>query len=306
MPQTEPIERKLNVAEADAGQRLDAFVASRVGVGRRAATRLVVGARVNGRRVPKAHVLAAGDEVALSAGTCCASEEAPVPSVLGAEPASLVLAKPPGLPSVAVVGRAGPSVARWLAAEYPECAALGGPGEAGLVHRLDTGTSGLLLAARSAEAWSDLREQFRRHEIHKEYFAVVEGCVDGSLEIDAPIGQHRKSRTRVRALPPGAHPRYVVTHATTYVSVLQTSTTHSLVAARTTTGARHQIRVHLAHAGHPLVGDVRYGAPPVDGVDYLLHASGIAWEDPIAHEPRGAHLDHPEAWGPILADLGLA
>lgn len=302
-PQTQ---RKLTVAEPDAGQRLDAFIASRIGVGRRAATRLVVGARVNGRRVPKAHVLAAGDQVALSGEQPSSAEDAPFPTVLEVEPETLVLEKPPGLPSVAVVGRAGPSVARWLETEYPECAGLGGPGEAGLVHRLDTGTSGLLLAARSPEAWSALREQFRRHVVHKEYFAVVEGCVGASLEIDAPIGQHRKSRTRVRALPPGEHPRYAVTEAATYVSAVRTSATHSLVAARTTTGARHQIRVHLAHAGHPLVGDVRYGATSVDGIEYLLHASAIVWEHPTTQQPREAHLARPEQWAPLLARLDLA
>lgn len=296
-------ERRAVVAEAEGGIRLDAFLAGQMDVGRRAAARLASRARVNGRRAAKGHVLAAGDVVTLDPDTTAEPLVEP-PTVVRRDDAVLVLAKPSGLPSVAVVGGTGPSVAAWLETEHPECAELGRPGESGLVHRLDTGTSGLLLAARTTDAYTALRSQFEAHRVGKTYLAIVEGHVDAPLEIDAPIGQHRKSRTRVRALGPGTHPRYSVTAARTEVAPLGPVGAATLVRADTNTGARHQVRVHLAHAGHPLVGDVRYGAPPRDGIDYLLHASEIRWTDPVSGEGREATEPAPREWDDLAQTLG--
>ena len=292
--------KRLVVDEAQAGSRLDAYLASALGLGRAAAARLVGRVRLNGRRAPKGRTVQAGDEILLPGPQTVSSA---MPHLLAHDPDVLVLSKPSGLPSVALVGSEAPAVASWIARTHPECASVGRPGEAGVVHRLDTGTSGVLLVARSALAYASLRDQFDRHAVEKTYIAVVAGHLDRPLEIDVAIGQHKKSRTRVRALE---HPgrRYSVQQAETRVRPVRQIGAFTLVEATTSTGARHQIRVHLAHAGHPLVGDGTYGGPSVHGVDYaLLHASQVAWTNPSSGQPEVAEDPLPEAWGPLL---GLA
>lgn len=285
------------VGEAEGGLRLDAWLAGTLGIGRRAAIRLASSARVNGRRVAKSHLVAAGDEVRLDAGAREHAESGLEPVLLETAGDLLVLSKPAGLASVALSGQPGPSVARWLERMRPECAGIGRPGEAGLVHRLDGDTSGLLLAARTPQTYDALRLQFRLHQVEKTYRAVVEGCLERSIEVDAAIGQHRKSRTRVRALRPGDHPRYAVTPAETRITPVRAIGAFTLVEARTRTGARHQVRAHLAHAGHPLVGDRRYGGESVPGIDrFLLHAASLSWLDPGSEEGREAGCEPPAGW----------
>lgn len=292
--------KRLVVDEAQAGSRLDAYLASALGLGRAAAARLAGRVRLNGRRAPKGRTVQAGDQILLPGPQTASSQ---VPHLLANDPDVLVLSKPSGLPSVALLGSGTPAVASWVATTHPECASVGRPGEAGVVHRLDTGTSGVLLVARSAQAYASLREQFDRHAVEKAYLAVVAGHLDHSLEIDVAIGQHKKSRTRVRALEHPAR-RYSVQPAETQVRPLRQIGAFTLVEALTSTGARHQVRVHLAHVGHPLVGDVTYGGPRVDGVGYaLLHAARVSWTSPSSGEPRVAEDPLPDSWGPRL---GLA
>jgi len=297
---------RFETSEAEAGERLDAFLATRLGLGRRAASRLAERARINGRRARKGQRLAGGDRVEIEPATeVSADESALAPHVLLEEELLVVLDKPPGLPTVAVRGRDGPSVAAWLTRRLPECAGVGGPGESGIVHRLDTWTSGVLLVARAPAAYQSLRGQFRRHHVEKRYLALVAGDLAEPVVIDAAIGQHQKSRTRVRALPAGEHARYEATPAETTVAPVRRFGSLTLVEARTDTGARHQIRVHLAFAGHPLVADERYGGAPLEGVPHhLLHAAEVSWRDLRSDERRTIRVEPPSSWQEILARLG--
>jgi 23S rRNA pseudouridine1911/1915/1917 synthase len=283
---------------------VDAFLAIQLGVGRRAAARLASFARVNGRRATKGQHLTTGDEVYLELPATPRPETVDLP-VVRVTPHVLVLAKPSGLPSVQIAGRNDDSFARRIASRFPECAGVGRPGESGLVHRLDTQTSGLLLAARSSGAYAGLREQFRKHRIHKVYLAVVWGHVARPIEIDAPIGQHHRSRRRMRALPPGsAGRRYAAQEATTRVSPLQSMGPLGIVRAETTSGARHQIRAHLSFAGHPLVGDGLYGGAPHPLVrGHLLHATEIRWTAPHDTSVQEDTLPPPLHWYTLLNDI---
>jgi 23S rRNA pseudouridine1911/1915/1917 synthase len=177
------------------------------------------------------------------------------------------------------------------------------------VHRLDTGTSGVLLAARTAEAYRALRAQFRTHAVTKEYLAVVAGRLERAVRIDAPIGQHRGSVRRVRAIAsPEAARRYAPRPACTDAAPEQVFADATLVRARTKTGARHQIRVHLASIGHPLLGDPLYGAETVSPADdgFLLHASRIEWTDPATGAPTYDVAAPPVAWQQHLERLAAA
>jgi 23S rRNA pseudouridine1911/1915/1917 synthase len=289
--------------EAD-GARLDVWLATALGVGRRAAARMAGQVLVNGHRCGKGARIAAGDEVSLD-------RPAPLDDDLEGRDLAIrigrdliVLDKPAGLATTAVRGRAGPSVAAWLAARPPECVGVGRPGESGLVHRLDTATSGLVLAARNAAAYEILREQFHRHEIEKTYVALVHGRVDRRLTLDDAIGQHPKSRRRMRiAPPPPAGDRYSSQPALSVVEPMRALATATLVRVRTRTGVRHQVRVHLASVGHPLLGDVLDGGEPIADVDgHLLHAETLVWRD-VEGAREEARCALPSRWDELMASL---
>jgi len=284
----------LVVSSDDTGRRLDEFLARALAVGRRTAIRLAARARVDGRAARKGDRVRSGDVVLVPHAD--GATDAPL-AVVRETPTVLVLDKPAGLPSVALRGAGGDSLAARIARHFPECADLGRPGECGLVHRLDTGTSGLLLAARTADAYAFLRAQFRAHTVAKEYLALVAGRLERPLRIDAPIGQHRAARSRVRALTTSATARrYAARTACTDVTPERVFEDTTLVRARTTTGARHQIRVHLASAGHPLLGDPLYGASTPGPVGFLLHASRIEWLDPVTRAAVRDDAPLPETW----------
>lgn len=287
------------------GRRLDEVLARELGIGRRAAVRLVAEVRVNGRRATKGIRLRAGDHVVLPAcDGAPAAASAPLDVVRELDDV-LVVAKPAGLPTVALRGARGDSLAARIALARPECAQIGGPGECGLVHRLDTGTSGLLLVARNAPAYAALRAAFRDHRVAKEYLALVGGDLSRATRITSPIGRHRSSRRRMHAAEPGrAARRWVVQPAATEVEPVRRVGRFTLVRARSTTGVRHQIRVHLASIGHALVNDTLYGgeaAPDLPG--FLLHASALRWPDPRSGELHEDRLDLPEPWRRVLDEL---
>lgn len=304
-PSSDAVE--LVAGASDGGRRLDDFVATALAIGRRAAVRLVERARVNGHAARKGQRLRSGDVVRVPRDAAPDAAATAVPHVVRETRDVLVLAKPPGLPSVALRGGTGDSLAARIAAHFPECAPVGRAGESGLVHRLDTGTSGLLLAARGDAAYASLRDQFRAHAVRKEYLALVAGELRAPLRIDTPIGQHHVSKRRMRAI---AHDdrdqRYASRAACTDARPERVLAGATLVRATTTSGARHQIRVHLASAGHPLLGDPLYGdarGPELPHDGFLLHACRIDWRDPSTGEATSDVLGPPPAWDEVLAAL---
>lgn len=298
-------ERRIVVRAKDGGQRVDELLSAALGVGRRTSARLAALARRNGRPTTKGERVAPGDVLLVPENLLGEATVAPgacrVVRVIGDV---AVIDKPAGLPSASVAGKRAATAAAWAAARFPECASVGRPGEHGLAHRLDTGTSGLLLVARDERAYRSLREQFRRRAVEKSYLAVVTGHLREALSIEAPIGRHPKSRRRVRALGPGADAaRDRARPATTLVEPVRSLGPATVVRATTTSGVRHQVRVHLAHVGHPLLGDTLYGGPPSPNGTYSLHAERIAWLDPATGAAREVHLAPPPSWSEALDTL---
>lgn len=162
----------------------------------------------------------------------------------------IVLAKPAGLVVHPGAGHPDGTLVNGLLAAYPELGALP---RAGLVHRLDADTSGLLVVARTLAAHTHLVEALARREVERRYLAIAEGVLTGARRIDAPIGRDPRHRTRMAARE-GGRP------ASTEVRVLARYARHTRIEARLGSGRTHQIRVHLASIGHPLVGDRTYGA----------------------------------------------
>jgi 23S rRNA pseudouridine1911/1915/1917 synthase len=265
---------------------LDRAIADALGCGRRAARALLRSSRVRveGRFVSAADVLAAGDRVTIDAADEHDAEnverEAPadgaVARILWRSPDLLVLDKPAGMHTHR--GHSRSSVADQLLRELPEQRFVGAsPVEAGLVHRLDRDTSGLVLAATNVPTYARLRGDFAARRVTKRYLALVAGSVAAPFEVS-----HALARRRTRVVP--ARRRDTALAALSFVSPLEAAEAWSLVDVAIATGVTHQVRAHLSLAGHPVLGAVKYGGPPAPSatrLGQLLHAFRIVLGDEL-------------------------
>lgn len=272
--------RELEVSSANAGSRLDRYVkTSHPALSRRALDLLFAGRQVlhNGRPGKPGDRVEIGDRVAFDPAYAEVTARPAPPDdvrlVLVTDDL-VVVNKPGGIPSGAVPGRLDGTAAGQLLSLFPEMAQVGyGPHEPGLLHRLDTQTSGLLLAARTPPAFSHLRTLMQSGGIVKRYLAIVCGIApeEGRIELGLEPDPHDERRVRVTSQT-GA------VRSTTFRR-LQSAGRHSLLEVTLARGYRHQIRAHLASVGLPLAGDVLYGGHS-DGLAprHALHASYIAAE----------------------------
>lgn len=281
--------------EAGAG-RLDAVVADRLGVTRAAAQRAIAAGTVtvDGAPRPKAFRLSGGERVVvdLAPATEIPPEGPPV-DVRYRDEHLAVVAKPTGLPTHPTEGRrTGTLVNRLFGMGIP-LAPRGGPLRPGIVHRLDAGTSGLLVVAADDPTHVALTATFAEHRAERRYLALVRGAVaHDRFEVDAPLGRSG-ARIRLDATAGRA--------AATALEVRERFERATLLEAAPRTGRTHQIRVHLAGIGHPILGDGRYGGGGDDAralglVRPFLHAWQIAFDHPWT----GARIELEE---PLPADL---
>jgi 23S rRNA pseudouridine1911/1915/1917 synthase len=189
----------------------------------------------------------------------------------------VIVDKPAGIPSLALRHTETDTVANFLVSHFPETALAGSHAlEAGLVHRLDTETSGLLLAALTPPAYATLREQFRLRSVGKTYLAIVEGLLQTNGHVASGLVPTGLRGQDMRVVAPGQGQEAL----TTYVP-LAILPAHTLVRVTIATGVRHQIRAHLAALGHPIVGDNHYGTVRQTGAQRLcLHAETLCFRHP--------------------------
>jgi 23S rRNA pseudouridine1911/1915/1917 synthase len=272
-------ETVLVVPPEAAGERLDTFLARHVG-SRAAATRAVeAGVLVDGSARPKSHRLVGGESVQISA-----TEDAPPrertdavrPGIAYSDEHLLVVDKPAGLVVHPGAGNLSGTLVDILGDEL----AGGDPGRPGIVHRLDKDTSGLMVVARSEEAHRRLEKLVRARALERTYLALVAGRPRSrSGRIDAPLGRDRDHPTRV-SLNTDV-PRAAVTH----FEVDRLLQGHALLHVRLETGRMHQIRVHLAAIGLPVVGDAVYGVVDATLGRQFLHAARLVFPHPFTEEP---------------------
>ncbi len=284
----------------EAGGRLDRFLASLEDIGSRAAAERLIEAgsvTVDGAPRLKSHRLAGGEQVAFPEPEEPRSTLEPQQLDLVipySDEHLLVVDKPAGLLVHPVPGYDGPTLVHGLLGEVE-----GEGPRPGIVHRLDRDTSGLLVVARDQRTLLRLQSQLRRRRIHRGYIALVRGRpASWRGTIDAPIGRDRRDPTRVSLDSDVAKP------AVTHFTVTELLSGHSLLDVELETGRTHQIRVHLAAIGCPVVGDPVYGHGPELGLDrQFLHAARLRFTHPWTGEEVDVSSPLP---GDLEAALELA
>ncbi|HCD4228082.1 TPA: RluA family pseudouridine synthase [Corynebacterium striatum] len=278
--------RRLPVPEGLEGMRADAALAKLIGISRVKAADLCAAGdvEVDGTIVGKSDRLEAGGWIDVMMP---APEEPLVPKeelvegmdVLYADDDVICVHKPVGVAAHPTLGWEGPTVIGGLRAAGYQLADAGPTERKGIVHRLDVGTSGVMVVAASERAYSQLKAAFKERTVTKTYHAVVQGLPDPIVgTIDAPIGRHPSSGWKFAVVDGGKH-------AVTHYKLLEAFREASLLEVRLETGRTHQIRVHMSATGHPCVGDPMYGCDPnlakrVGLIRQWLHAVSLGFIHP--------------------------
>jgi len=309
------MEETVTLEAEGSGERLDVFVARRcTGLSRSFVQRLIREGRVTvGGRLGRAgQRLEQGDRVVVQMPAEAPEPLRPEPiplAIVYEDTDLLVVDKPAGLtvhPAAGLpAGQAGVpqgTLAAALLAYRPELAGVGGPERPGIVHRLDRDTSGLLVVAKNEAARAALARQWKERQVEKGYLALVHGRLEPPQGvIDAPIGRDTRHRQRM-AVVEGARAARTAYRVRRYLPVRQAGLpetprgrdVYSLVEVTPSTGRTHQIRVHFAALGHPLVGDRVYGRPSAVLGRQFLHAHRLAFRHPVDDRPLEFESPLPE------------
>lgn len=295
--------------EPDEAGRIDRIVAARFpGAGRKRVAELFArgAVRIDGRLARKGDLAAPGAEITVSEAPAMSADLAPEPEpelgldVLHVDPEIVVMSKPAGMASHPLRAGERGTLANALVARYPECVrAAEDIREAGLIHRLDIGTSGVIVAARQRQVWRTLRLAFGKSAITKTYWALAAGQVRNGYS-DAMLATRGKRAVIIGPDSPSALAAVTEWHA------LERFAEHTLLECTTRTGRMHQVRVHLAHAGAPILGDELYGGPPMPIPGHFLHARIITLPHPATGRQQSYSAELPADRQALLASLRRA
>ncbi len=308
-----PRRERFVASEADAGRRLDRFLAARLpALSRTYIQRLIREGHVEIRpgRARAATAVAPGQtvdvEVPPPAPATPAPQSLPLP-ILYDDADLVVIDKPAGMVVHPGAGHGDGTLVNALLHHVTALSGIGGVERPGIVHRLDKGTSGVMVVAKHDAAHRELARQFHDREVEKEYVALVWGGIGSGLDIDRPIGRDRRRRTRMSSRTSRSRP------ATTHVTEAERLGPVTLVRLRIGTGRTHQIRVHLSEIGHPIVGDVVYGgvrrrvpsggAPAAALARPFLHAARLAFRHPRTGAPVAFEAPLPGDLDDVLSAL---
>lgn len=301
--------RTLVLPEGVGGDRVDSALTRVLGLSRTAIARLLEDDEIqsNGRSMQKSERVVAGQVIEILMPDT--SIGAPIPltpleglSVVYDDEAIVVINKPVGCAAHPSPGWTGPTVVGALTAAGYSVSTSGAAERAGIVHRLDVGTSGLMVVAKTDQAYTFLKAAFKSREVEKIYHALVQGHMDPSTgTIDGPIDRHPKEDYRFAVVAGG---KISITH----YEVMEFFRAVSLVKVELETGRTHQIRVHFSALRHPLVGDLTYGADPTLAARLemsrpWLHALELRFRHPVTNLPLDFRAPYPEDLQRALALL---
>ena len=297
--------RELTAATEHAGVRLDAFLSADGALTRSQAARLIAEGRVrvNGKPAAKSARLSGGETVTVDVPqlreTALPPQNIPL-DVVYEDDDVIVVNKPTGLVVHPAPGHPDGTLVNALLHHCGDSlSGIGGEKRPGIVHRIDRDTSGLIIAAKNDAAHLALSAQLKDHSLSRTYECLVTGNMkQDSGTVDAPIGRSSADRKKMAVAPTG---RRAVTHWE--VIARYPGVTH--LRCRLETGRTHQIRVHMAYIGHPILGDTVYGAKkPVPGLTgQCLHATGLRFVHPRTGEPVELHCPLPPEFTAMLQKL---
>ena len=297
---------KLSLVAAGGGQRLDQFVSGKhPALSRSLAQKLIKEGlvTVSGRPEKASYRLLPGEKVEIVLPPPPEShlqpEDIPLP-IIYEDDDILVIDKPAGLTTHPAPGHPEHTLVNALLGHFPVLPGSRNPLRPGIVHRLDKDTSGLMVVAKNQPALLNLSAQFKDRQVKKTYLALVKGEISPkSGAIEAPIGRDPGHRQRM-AVTSGGRP------ARTGYRVLRVIGGYSLLELRPETGRTHQIRVHLAAIGHPVVGDATYGGREAFAPRQFLHARSLAFRLPSSGQPVSFTADLPADLTAVLDYLERA
>lgn len=302
----------LLVPEGLDGERVDAALARMLGLSRSKIGGLIAAGRVqlDGRLVDKSDRVHSGSmlEAIIEAdprGPVVAPEPVEGIDIVYDDDAIVVVDKPAGVAAHPSLGWTGPSVLGHLAGAGFRISTSGVPERQGIVQRLDVGTSGLMVVAKSERAYTVLKRAFRSRTVEKTYHSLVQGHPDPFTgTVEAPIGRHPSGEYKMAVISGGRHS---VTHYDTLEAYVGTT----LLEIKLETGRTHQIRVHMSAIHHPCVGDLNYGADPVlaDRLGLArqwLHAVRLGFTHPVTAEDLQFSSAYPEDLARALALISSA
>ena len=297
--------RELTAATEHAGVRLDAFLSADGALTRSQAARLIAEGRVrvNGKPAAKSARLSGGETVTVDVPhlreTALPPQDIPL-DVVYEDDDVIVVNKPTGLVVHPAPGHPDGTLVNALLHHCGDSlSGIGGEKRPGIVHRIDRDTSGLIIAAKNDAAHLALSAQLKDHSLSRTYECLVTGNMkQDSGTVDAPIGRSSADRKKMAVVPTG---RRAITHWE--VVARYPGVTH--LRCRLETGRTHQIRVHMAYIGHPILGDTVYGAKkPVPGLTgQCLHAAGLRFVPPRTGEPVELHCPLPPEFTAMLQKL---
>ena len=293
------------VGREDANRRLDSYLASNLaGVTRSQAKRLIEmeHVTVDAYVAKPSHLVKAGEKITVKIPPPVEPNAAPqdIPlDVIFEDAALLVVNKPAGLVVHPAHGHASGTLVNAVLAHCPQVADVGGPDRAGIVHRLDKDTSGLILIAKDEATHAALQRQFKHRQVTKTYLALVEGPVQPREGIvEAPVGRDKRQRKKMAVVRSGRQAR-------TMYRAVEYFDDHTLLEVRPHTGRTHQVRVHLAWLGYPIVGDAVYGhrRQRLLRGRHFLHAARLRFTHPATGEEVEFEAPLPPKLAAILKRL---